>query len=86
MPFIFRPRSQTRVKPLRRRRLLLHARNVRPADRVPGHDVLLHALADAALLLARRRRAGLGHAPLEAVLVDFLSPGRRVSIHAKFRE
>jgi hypothetical protein len=53
-------------------RLALYPRNVLLGDGVPCAHVLLHAGREASLLALGQRRAGLGDAALEAVLVEFL--------------
>lgn len=49
--------------------LLLYPCNVRLGDGVPGSHVLFHALGVAGCLARGERRAGLGDAAFEAVLV-----------------
>ena len=55
--------------------LLLYPADVCRVHLVPGRHVLLHALFHARLLAARQGAAGLGNAPLEALLVDVLAGG-----------
>jgi hypothetical protein len=61
-------------------RFLLYPRDVGLGDGVPGRHVLLHTGGEAALLALGQRGAGLRHAALEAVLVEFL--GHPVSLQA----
>lgn len=53
-------------------RLLLYPGNVGLRDGVPGLHVLVHARSEAVLLAFGERRAGLGDAAFEAVLIEFL--------------
>ena len=72
--------SSSRLQAHATGRVLLQLGDVLPADNVPGSHVLLHALGEAGLLALGQRGAGLRHAALEAVLVQFLYLGNSMVV------